>query len=212
MYIPARNAEERPAVLHNFMDAHPFIVLVSQTDGELFATHLPVLLHRDRGTHGTIEGHFARANGHHRHLLARPDALCMFSGPNAYITPTWYPSKLLHGEAVPTWNYVAVHAHGTVILHSDHAFLSRHLEELTTRFEGTRERPWKVSDAPASYIAGLERAIVGFEMPIVRLEGKWKMSQNRPSADIDGVVRGLSAAGNPAQIEVAAIVDSVRPE
>ena len=212
MYIPAKNAELRPAVLHDFMEAHPLVALVSATEGDLFATHLPIVLHRDRGRHGTIEGHFARANGHHRHLAARPDALCMFSGPGAYISPSWYPGKLLHGEEVPTWNYVAVHAHGTVILHDDHAFLWRHLEELTTRFEADRERPWRVSDAPASYITGLERAIVGFEMPIARLEGKWKMSQNRSPAEIDGVVRGLSASENPVDNEVASIVQGIRPE
>ena len=139
------------------------------------------------------------------------EALVIFPGPDAYVSPSWYPAKAEHGRVVPTWNYVAVHVHGTLRFVQDRAFLRRHLEELTARHEAGRERPWAVDDAPAEYVAGLERAIVGVEIAITRVEGKWKMSQNRPAADIDGVVRGLAASPRAGDREVAEIVAARRP-
>jgi transcriptional regulator len=211
MYIPASHAEHRAEVLYAFLDAHPFAVLVTASAEGLVATHLPIVLDQTRGPHGTLEGHIARANAQHRQLSVTSEALVIFSGPNAYITPTWYPSKAAHGKVVPTWNYVAVHAYGVLRFREDDEFLRRHLAQLTRRHEEGREKPWAVADAPADYLAQQRRAIVGVELEITRLEGKWKMSQNRSAEDIDGVVAGLSSSASPDDREVAAIVDGVRP-
>ena len=210
MYVPPSTAEHRPEVMLDFVEAHPFGALVTASDEGPFATHLPLVVHRGRGPLGTLEGHVARANPHHRQA-ARGEALVIFTGPDAYVTPAWYAAKAEHGRVVPTWNYVAVHAYGTLRIVDDAAFLRRHLHELTTRHEAGRERPWAVDDAPAAYIAQLERAIVGVELVITRLEGKWKMSQNRSDADIAGVVHGLSASPAPRDRAVAEIVAARRP-
>jgi transcriptional regulator len=210
MYIPPSNAEQRPEVMLDFIEAHPFgaLVTASPADG-LFATHLPLVLARARGPNGTLQGHVARANPHHRH--AASEALVIFQGPDAYITPSWYAAKGEHGRVVPTWNYVAVHAYGTLRFVEDADFLRDHLHALTTRHEAPRDPPWAVQDAPAEYIDSLIRAIVGVEIEITRLEGKWKMSQNRSDADIDGVVRGLAESNETADRAVAAIVEARRP-
>ena len=211
MYIPSSNAEPRLDVLHDFIEAHPLGALVTASAEGLFATHLPLVLDRSRGAHGMLEGHVARANPHHRLEGTAGEALVIFTGPEAYVTPAWYAAKAEHGKVVPTWNYVAVHAYATLRFVDDRAFLQRHLRELTARHEHGRAEPWTVEDAPAEYVAGLERAIVGVELAITRLEGKWKMSQNRPAADIDGVVRGLGASERAMDRAVAAIVEERRP-
>jgi transcriptional regulator len=211
MYIPPSNAEHRPEVLHDFIEAHPLGALVTASADGLFATHLPLVLHRARGTHGTLEGHVARANPHHRQASAAAGALVIFTGPDAYVSPAWYASKEEHGRVVPTWNYVAVHAYGVLRFVEDPAFVARHLRELTARHEAGRERPWDVSDAPAEFIAQQARAVVGVELAITRLEGKWKMSQNRPAADIDGVVRVLGSSPDAGDRAVAEIVAARRP-
>ena len=205
MYIPPSNAESSPEVMLGFIEAHPFGALVTAGASGLFATHLPFVIDRERGV---LQGHVARANPHHRPEHAASEALVIFQGPDAYITPAWYAAKAEHGKVVPTWNYVAVHVHGELRFVDEPGFLHAHLEALTSRHEAGREHPWSVSDAPAEFIAGLQRAIVGVEINITRLEGKWKMSQNRSPADIDGVVRGL-AATDPI---VAGIVQARRPK
>jgi transcriptional regulator len=211
MYIPPSNAEQRPDALLEYVEAHPFGVLVTASTEGLFGTHLPLLLDRGRGALGTLEGHVARANPHHRQDLAAAEALVIFQGADAYITPSWYAAKAEHGRVVPTWNYVAVHAYGELRFIDDRAFLHRHLEALTARHEGGREHPWAISDAPEGYIEQLARAIVGFELTITRLEGKWKMSQNRSAADIDGVVQGLASSPRAGDREVGEIVAARRP-
>lgn len=211
MYVPPSNAEHRPEVLFGFIEAHPLGALVTASADGLFATHLPLVLHRGRGPHGVLEGHVARANPHHRQELTTGEALVIFPGPDAYVSPSWYPAKAEHGRVVPTWNYVAVHVYGALRFVDDPAFLPRHLHELTTRHEAGREHPWAVGDAPAEYVSGLERAIVGLEISITRMEGKWKMSQNRAAADVDGVVRGLAASPRAGDREVAEIVEARRP-
>ncbi|HET7456356.1 MAG TPA: FMN-binding negative transcriptional regulator [Gemmatimonadaceae bacterium] len=211
MYVPASNAEHRPEVVLDFIEAHPFGALVTASTDGLFATHLPLVLDRGRGPHGTLEGHVARANPHHRQTLATDEALVIFTGPDAYVTPAWYAAKREHGKVVPTWNYVAVHAYGTLRFTDDPSFLRRHLDALTAQSEAGRAEPWAVSDAPADFVSQLAKAIVGFELTITRLEGKWKMSQNRSAADIDGVVRGLAASPAPGDRAVAEIVDARRP-
>lgn len=205
MYIPASNAEHRIEVLHGFMEAHSLGALVTASADGMFATHLPFILNRGKGTHGILEGHLARANPHHRHAHAG-EALVIFTGPDAYITPSWYPSKAEHGKVVPTWNYVAVHVYGELRFTEDPAYLRRHLEELTARHETGREVPWTLDDAPTGYIDQLQRAIVGVELAITRIEGKWKMSQNRPAADVEGVIAGLGRSSHPTDQAVADLV------
>ena len=207
MYTPPSFQENDPAVMFDFITAHPFGALVtsSPTSG-LFATHLPLLVDRTRGAHGVLQGHIARANPHHTLTDGAADAMVIFSGPDAYITPTWYATKKEHGKVVPTWNYVAVHVYGTVRFIDDRDFLMHHLDALTDQHESSHEHPWAMHDAPQDFLEGLARAIVGVEIDITRLEGKWKMSQNRSSADIDGVIEGLSTSSS----EVArAVADEV---
>ena len=215
MYIPASYREDDLPTLHAYLDAHPLAALVTAVDGpaSLFATHVPLLLDRSVGPLGTLRGHLARANPHAKQLATGAvPALMLFSGPDAYITPNWYALKAEHGRVVPTWNYVAVHAFGTAVLHDDPEFLLPHLEALTARHEAARSMGWKVTDAPADFIAQQARAIVGLEIRIDRLEGKWKMSQNRSAADIDAVIAGLGASGSPADRVVANIVAERRPD
>jgi transcriptional regulator len=212
MYIPHANAEHRAETMLDFIESRALgaLVTASPSDG-LFATHLPLVLDRTRGEHGVLEGHVARGNPHHELALSAGDALVIFQGADAYVTPSWYAAKVEHGRVVPTWNYVAVHAYGTLRFVDDDSFLARHLEALTTRHESGREMPWSTADAPADYIAQLRRGIVGVELTITRLEGKWKMSQNRSDADIDGVVRGLASSPLEGDRAVAAIVEERRP-
>ncbi len=213
MYLPRSFAEEDLPTLFAFIEAHPLgaVVTDSATDG-LFATHLPLVLDRAAGQMGTLVGHVARANPHSRFLMDGPlPALVIFTGPDAYITPEWYRTKEETGRVVPTWNYVAVHAYGTLRLNDDPQFLREHLEMLTHRHESGRARPWHVTDAPPEYVAQQMKAIVRVELPIDRLEGKWKMSQNRVDADIAGVIRGLGASSSPEDQTVAAIVSERRP-
>lgn len=219
MYIPRTNTEDRPEVLAAFMRAHPLATLVSTGPaGELWATHLPVVFDPALGPHGTIEGHIARANRHHKLVRAAEqgtaprESLVIFTGPDAYVTPAWYPGKAVHGREVPTWNYIAVHAYGSLTLREDPSWLLAHLTRLSAQSEADRPEPWEVSDAPADYIAQAIKAIVGFELQITRLEGRWKMSQNRTPEEIDGVVEGLGASERPMDREVAAIVEERRPK
>ena len=214
MYLPSSFAEKDLPTLHAFIEAHPLAALVTAVGGAegLFATHLPLLLDHESRSLGTLFGHIARANPHARQLATGAnEVLVIFSGPDAYITPNWYPTKAEHGRVVPTWNYVAVHAYGTVTVHDDPEFLRPHLEKLTRRHEASRDRSWEVSDAPDAYVAQQLRAIVGIEVTIERLEGKWKMSQNRSSADIDGVVDGLAASSAPDDRVVSELVAARRP-
>jgi transcriptional regulator len=211
MYNPPSFAEHDPGVLHEFIEAHPFGALVTTSQGGLFATHLPLVLDRTRGELGSLAGHVARANPHHELAEEGAEALVLFTGPDAYVTPAWYPSKAAHGKVVPTWNYVAVHAHGTLRWVRDPQALRRHLERLTAAHEGTRPQPWSIDDAPAGYVDAMLGAIVGLEIEITRLDGKWKMSQNRSAADVQGVIDGLARSGDSREREAAEIVRARRP-
>jgi transcriptional regulator len=212
LYVPSSNAEYRPDVMLAYMEAHPLATLVTSSSEGLIATHLPLLVDRTRGAFGTLAGHLARANPQQRQAREGDEALVIFSGHDAYVTPGFYPSKARDGKVVPTWNYVAVHAYGALRYVSDPAALRRHLEALTSHHESPRERPWSVSDAPSDYIERQMGAIVGVEIEITRLEGKWKMSQNRAAEDIDGVIAGLGASGDPHERAVAEVVRARRPE
>ena len=211
MYIPPSFAEHDVEVKHSFIEAHPLGALVTASPSGLFATHLPLVLDRQRGAHGTLQGHIARANPHHELAAEGAEALVLFTGADSYVTPSLYASKAVHGKVVPTWNYVAVHAHGTLRFVTEPAALRRHLEQLTARHEAARPRPWSIDDTPAGYVDKLLGAIVGVEIEITRLDGKWKMSQNRPAEDIDGVIEGLGASEDPRQREIAEVVRKRKP-
>jgi transcriptional regulator len=214
MYTPSSFAESQPDVIFDFIAGHPLGALVTSSgSGELFATHLPWLVDRTRGEHGALRGHIARANPHHRSFRGAEDAeaLVIFSDNDAYIRPGWYASKSEHGRVVPTWNYVAVHAYGTLRFIDDPVILRELVESLTARHETPRPDSWHVTDAPDDYVRQQLKAIVGVELQITRLEGKWKMSQNRPGADIDGVVRGLGESPNASDRAVADVVAQRRP-
>jgi len=211
MYNPPSFAEHDAAVMQAFIEAHPLATLVTSSGAGLIATHLPLLVDRTRGALGTLAGHIARANPQQRQAREGDEALVIFTGHDAYITPAFYASKARDGKVVPTWNYVAVHAYGTLRYVSDPAALRAHLAALTSRHESTRERPWSVNDAPTSYIDKQMGAIVGVEIEITRLEGKWKMSQNRSAEDIDGVIDGLGASSDPRERAVGDVVRERRP-
>ena len=212
MYIPPSFAEQDVPVMHDFIEAHPLGALVTASATGLFATHLPLVLDRVRGAYGTLQGHIARANPHHELASDASEALVLFTGADAYVTPSLYPSKARHGKVVPTWNYVAVHAHGTLRFVTEPTALRRHLEELTARHESGQPRPWSIADTPDGYVDKLLGAIVGVEIEITRLDGKWKMSQNRPAEDVEGVIEGLGMSDDPRQREVAEIVRARRPD
>ena len=209
MYIPRSFAESDADVLQAFIEAHPFGVMVTSAGG-LFATHMPFLLQRDSGQGGVLTGHIARANEHHARVPAMSDVLVVFSGPDAHITPTWYPGKAESGKVVPTWNYVAVHVHGQLRFIDDPAFLWPHLERLTAQHESARGSAWTVNDPPPGYVDQQMHAIVGVEILVSRLEGKWKMSQNRSAQNVEGVIAGLRDSQAPMDAIVADIVDERR--
>jgi transcriptional regulator len=197
MYIPHANEEKRIPVLHQLIQAEPLAALVTLSGNGLFATHLPMVLEPSAGPFGTLRGHVSRANPQWRDRNSSVDALAIFSGPQHYITPNWYPGKHEHGKEVPTWNYVVVHAYGPLQVIADERWLLTHLEQLAAQSEAREPTPWKVSDAPAEFIHTLLHGIIGFELPIQRLEGKWKVSQNRSARDRQGVVDGLTARDTP---------------
>ncbi|MVV47467.1 FMN-binding negative transcriptional regulator [Pseudomonas sp. PB120] len=194
MYTPSAFALEDLQELQQQILGTRLALLVTHGDQGLQASHLPLLLNTDEGPNGTLYGHFAKANPQWKELQNGAEALVIFAGADAYVSPGFYPSKAEHGKVVPTWNYVAVHAYGTAEVFTDAERLRNLVNALTDRHEAGRAQPWKVADAPADYIDGMLKAIVGFALPIQRLEGKRKLSQNRNTADIAGVREGLAAS------------------
>jgi transcriptional regulator len=205
MYIPAHFAAGPDAVRH--LLARPAAAnLVSMTEHGLQATLLPFVYVPSVGEHGALHAHAARNNPQFS-SLPNGEALAILQGPDAYISPSWYPSKAEHGRVVPTWNYSTAHVYGRLVIHDDAGWLARHVRSLTDLHEEGQDKPWNVDDAPERFIAGQLRAIVGVELLITRIEAKEKLSQNRPAADAAGVVTGLRAAGQEAS---AAAVERVR--
>jgi transcriptional regulator len=170
------------------------------------ANHIPLLLDPAAGEFGTLRGHVARANPVWRDLVAGVETVAIFQGAPGYISPNWYPGKAEHGKAVPTWNYCVVHAHGSLRVIDDVAWVRRMVDELTTRHEAEFAAPWSIGDAPADYIDNMLKAIVGIELPISRLLGKWKVSQNQPAENRAGVVRGLQELDTPEAAALATLV------
>jgi transcriptional regulator len=191
MYLPAHFEETRVEVIHRLIREHPLAVLVTLGEDGLNANHIPLEINPEPAPFGTLRGHVARANPVWRDFSRDIEALTVFQGPQAYISPAWYQTKKETGKVVPTFNYIVVHAYGSLRIIEDEAWLRGLVERLTTHHESGRAEPWKVSDAPEDFIKTQLRAIVGIEMPVTRLVGKWKVSQNRPTVDREGVVRGL---------------------
>lgn len=206
MYIPAHFDESRPEVLRALIGAHPLATLVTLNADGLNANHIPLRLHADDGLQGILRGHIARANAIWKDFDPRIEALAIFQGPDSYITPGWYATKLETGKVVPTWNYAVVHVYGALRVIDDPAWLRPHLATLTETHEASREEPWQVSDAPADYTEKLMLGIVGIELAITRLTGKWKVSQNQPAANQAGVIDGLRAAETAEAARMADLV------
>jgi len=193
-------------MLHELIVAHPLATLVAAINGGLSANHLPLLLDPARGEHGTLIGHIARANDLWRELPENGELLAIFQGADHYISPGWYPSKSEDGRVVPTWNYAVVHARGRVRWKRDPQWLLGLVTLMTQRFEVSQPTPWQVSDAPADYVEKLLDAIVGFEIPVSELSGKWKVSQNKSAADRAGIGAGLNALSSAESLAMAALV------
>jgi transcriptional regulator len=211
MYTPKHFLETRLPVVHKAMQDNPFATLVTNATSGMIATHLPLLLVADEGPYGTLYGHVARANTQWK-VLGR-EALAIFAGPHAYVSPNAYPGKRIHGREVPTWNYIAVHAYGNAEAFDDPTRLRALLEGLTDRHEAdTQATPWHVADAPVDYVDGMLRAIVGIRLPIERLEGKWKLSQNRNDADRSGATEELATRASERERAVASAMHIVEAE
>ncbi|MDR6234476.1 FMN-binding negative transcriptional regulator [Pseudomonas oryzihabitans] len=193
---PAFRLDDLPS-LHQHLQAHALALLVSQSATGPLVSHLPLWLDPSEGPYGTLYGHLARSNPQARALVEDAGVLAVFQGPQAYVSPAFYPGKAEHGRVVPTWNYQAVHARGTVEVFDDPERLLPLLERLTDQHEAGRAQPWQVADAPADYLQGMLRAIRGLRLPIDSLQGIAKLSQNRNAADREGVRQGLATSADP---------------
>ncbi len=206
MYTPSHFAETRIEVMHELLTRHRLSTIVHTNTSGLEANHVPLLIDASRGQYGTLVGHVARANPIWREAAGQ-EVLVIFQGEQAYVSPSWYPSKQAHGKVVPTWNYAVVHAHGVLRAIDDPAWLRAHVSTMTDTNESSQSAPWKVSDAPADFIDTMVKAIVGIEIEITRITSKWKVSQNRGADDRAGVVKGLVEQGESA---MAALIPQTR--
>ncbi len=209
MYIPRANEENRVSVMQALMVSHPLATLVTLGDSGLFASHIPMVLENDGSQFGVLKGHISRANRQWRDFVPAVDALAIFAGHQHYISPNWYPGTKEHGKEVPTWNYVVVHAYGALRVIQDDDWLLTNVEKLTNIHEAGSPVPWKVSDAPKDFIKSQLNGIVGLELPIQRLQGKWKVSQNRTESERKGVVEGLSKLNSPESLAMKALVEEI---
>lgn len=192
MYRPPSFREDRLEILHQAINAYPLAMLVTLGSDGICANLVPFTLKAALGDKGLLQAHLTRANPQLQDLRSGMQALVIFQGPQAYITPSWYPAKQRHGRVVPTWNYVMVQARGRPVVIEDAAWLKVQVEALTRQQEQYQSEPWSVADAPASYIDGQIKGICGVEIPIERLEGIWKASQNHPASNRSGVITGLT--------------------
>jgi transcriptional regulator len=203
MYVPAHFEENRLEVLHRLIADYPLGSLVTVGPKGLDANHVPFEFDADNGPHGTLRAHVARANPVWQEAADRPDALVIFQGPTAYISPTWYPSKHETHSQVPTYNYMVVHAHGRIVVRDDEAFVRGLVARLTRKMEAGEPVPWKMGDAPADFLSQMLGAIVGIEIEVTQLTGKWKLSQNKASADRRGAASALAERDSDTQHAVA---------
>jgi transcriptional regulator len=208
MYQPPHFREDRLEVQHALIGAHPLGLLVTSGRTELLANPIPFVLDPEASPLGTLKAHLSRANAQWRDFDPDREALVVFQGPEAYITPSWYEAKREHGKVVPTWNYAMVQAYGRIRIKDDPEWLLRQISAMTARQESARPEPWAVGDAPASFVAAQIKGIVGIEIDIARIEGKWKVSQNRSEADRRGVAAGLRLAEDDASREMAELVEA----
>ena len=211
MYLPQHFEETRLDVLHELIRAYPLATLVTPGTTELQVNHIPVLLDPGAGPYGTLRAHVARANPVWRELPGQQESVAVFQGPDSYISPSWYPAKQVHGKVVPTWNYAVVQAYGQPRVIDDKEWLLALVSALTEQHEAGLAAPWQVSDAPADFVQNMLQAIVGIEIPISKISGKWKVSQNRPQPDRHGVVAGLESQGSERQQAMAALVKQHDP-
>jgi transcriptional regulator len=210
MYLPPHFREDRLDVQHQLIRAHPLGLLISAGPSGLLANPVPFLIVPDASEHGTLRCHVSRANPQWRDLEHVDECLVVFQGPQDYVTPSWYETKRETGKVVPTWNYATVHAWGRPRMIEDETWLRHQIEALTRSREALRPEPWHVEDAPAEYVQAQIKAIIGVEIPIARIEGKWKMSQNRPEPDRNGVIAGYRAQG-PSSTAIADLVSERSP-
>jgi transcriptional regulator len=208
MYQPPQFREEDLSVLHAFIAAHPLGLLISAGPEGMLANPVPFVLYPDEGERGVLRCHLSRANAQWSALRATAEALIVFQGAQGYITPSWYPAKAEHGKVVPTWNYSMVQVRGQAQVIEDAAWLLANVSALTDQQEGRRPKPWAVSDAPKQFIAGQLKGIVGIEMAIAAIEGKFKASQNRAVPDRAGVAEGLLADGDAPSLAMRDMVKS----
>lgn len=197
MYIPSAFREKRVDEMHGLIRAHPLGLLVTHGPQGLQASPVPFVIYSEEGQHGVLRAHLAKANPHGKELGECLECLVVFQGLEGYITPSWYPTKSINGKVVPTWNYATVHAWGKPEMVADDGWLSRQIDDLTRSHEGRRPLRWSTEDAPADFLAAQRQALIGIEIHICRIEGKWKMSQNRNDADRVGVIDGLRADDDP---------------
>ena len=202
MYVPKHFAEPRIEALHELIHARPLATLVTLSSVGLDANHIPLRLSPEPVPFGALRGHVARANPVWKETPRDAEVLAIFQGPEAYVTPSWYPTKAETGKVVPTWNYAVAHVHGRLRVVDDPAWISAQIEELTAHSEASFAQPWQVDEAPADYIEKLIGAVVGIEIVITRLVGKWKVSQNQPMENRIGVMKGLRAAGHAEMAEM----------
>ncbi len=203
MYIPKSFEVTDVAVMQQLIRDYPLATLISQHAEVINANHIPLMLFSEPQPLGCLQGHVARSNSLLSELLENPEVLVIFQGVQSYISPSWYPSKQEKHQVVPTWNYTAVHAHGRVQIIQDAPWLKNHLAAMTTQQESVFTNPWKLTDAPVDYVEKMLNAIVGIEIHLTKLQGKWKVSQNRMSQDQQGVIEGLQELGHQ---EMAALV------
>jgi len=211
MYVPPHFEQHDSDAVRAAIRAARLATIVTQTDGSFFASHIPMLLEDAPAPHGRLIGHLARANPHGKAIGEGAEALVMFMGPDAYVSPSLYETKREHGKVVPTWNYVAVHVTGRVRVIDDRDAVYAIVSRLTQHHESKRAEPWAVTDAPESYIENQLRGIVGIELTIVHIEPKWKLSQNREERDYTGVRAGLAISEDPADRALAQAMAEEEP-
>ncbi|MGR9052251.1 MAG: FMN-binding negative transcriptional regulator [Gammaproteobacteria bacterium] len=208
MYIPKQFEEPRVEIMHELIRAYPLATLVTHASSGLNANHIPLHLSESPAPYGTLQGHIARANPLFGEIAEGIETLAIFHGPDVYITPSWYATNTETGKVVPTWNYAVVHAYGVLRVVDDESWLRSQLDALTNQNEAAFPEPWAVSDAPTDFIERIMAAIVGVEMVVTKLFGKWKVSQNQPTQNRIGVIAGLKARGIPESEAMAALVEA----
>lgn len=197
MYLPASFREDRLDVMQDLIRSYPLGSLIAHSEQGLNASPVPFMIYSEEGSQGVLRAHMAKSNPHWKTLANVSECLIIFMGEQGYVTPSWYQSKQTTHKVVPTWNYATVHVWGKPEIIEDAAWLYRQLNDLTNAQEQKRPQPWAIQDAPEAYIEAQMRAIVGIQIPITRIEGKWKMSQNRVEEDQLGVIAGMQKADDP---------------